>query len=530
MPLGHRALGEGPVSALLDPQESLTELETGLFASTSFVTRPTDTPAHRYIPGFVARNLTLGRRINQAADGQFGSMIEAVHGEIELDNSEGQLDQMVSQFRVDGRRIILKIGSTEITTLGRTQVQPYQMFETVYTTTALDMYHEKSVVRLSLGSLAERLNNRLQNTTYTGAGGATGTSDMAGRTVPTALGRCLNVAAQILDPNVLTFDLHGGSISTVEKVYDMGVELAFAADYPSYTALAAATVPDATYATSLAAGKIKLGSPPAGAITVDLRGDIDNTNLSYVGNHATIMRMILRDYAGFTNAELDLQSFLDLNAIQTWEMGLFFPAGDQSTIAQVIEEIAFSCGAFAGQDRSGLFRVKRLDVPATNADWRFTDRDILIDKFERIRLPYRIPWKAWQVGYSKNWTIQSGGDLASGVTQSRRTFLESEYRFKFAQSTTIALAHRTSSGAPARRSLFLSGDGAQAEADRLQAFYSYGRAMYRFSVKTALFSVEIGQTVRIILDRYDLQNGKNFVVVGIFDDADTAETEITCFG
>jgi hypothetical protein len=216
--------------------------------------------------------------------------------------------------------------------------------------------------------------------------------------------------------------------------------------------------------------------------------------------------------------------------VQTWEMGLYLPAGDQSRVIEVLERIAFSCGAFIGQDRSGLLRVQRLEAPAVQSQWIFTDREIIEDRFERIRLPYRIPWKNWGVGYSRNWTVQSSSQLAGGVTQQRRTFLEAEYRYAYAADPRIAQAHLTSSGAPLRPALFLSEDGAQAEAERLQELYGYDRAMYRFSVKTALFSLEIGQTVTIVLNRYDLDNGRNFVIVGIHDDADHAETELTVFG
>ena len=401
MPLGFRPLSTAPLSSYAGAAGAAeTIILTRRFASRSLTTRATNSPAHQYIPGWLARNLTLGRRLNQAEDGQFGSLIEAVHGEVELDNCEGQLDDLVHDFRADGRLVTLKIGATELTSLGRERIQPYNLFETVYRTVAEDFYFEKNVVRLALASQNKRLEDRLQLQVYAGTGGIGGTAEMTGRTRPTALGRCLNVTPQILDPAIVTYDLHAGPVSSVEAVYDMGVEMPFSADYPTYNALIAASVPAGSYATSIAAGKMRLGFQPAGDVTVDLRGDIDNSNGSYVGQHASILRMVLRDYAGFTNAELDLDSFIDVNAVQTFEMGLFLPAGDQSTVIDVAQQIAFSCGAFVGQDRSGLLRMQRLEVPATQPHWIFTDRDIVEDRFEAIRLPYRIPWKAWGCGYS----------------------------------------------------------------------------------------------------------------------------------
>ena len=182
MALGFRPLGTAPISSYVGAAGAPeTIILTRRFASRSLTTRATDLPAHQYIPGYLARNFTLGRRLTQADDGQFGSLIEAVHGEIELDNSEGQLDDLVHHYRADGRSVTLKIGATEITNLGREREQPYNLFETVYRTVAEDFYFEKNVVRLALASQNKRLEDRLQRDVYAGTGGIQGTNEMTGR-------------------------------------------------------------------------------------------------------------------------------------------------------------------------------------------------------------------------------------------------------------------------------------------------------------------------------------------------------------
>src|SRR3546814_12413256 len=61
----------------------------------------------------------------------------------------------------------------------------------------------------------------------------------------------------------------------------------------------------------------------------------------------------------------------------------------------------------------------------------------------------------------RNWTVQKAGELAANVTQARRQFLETEFRYAFANDADIALAHSTSSSAPPQAALFHS----QADAD-----------------------------------------------------------------
>ena len=533
------SLGEVPFGALSDADAATitTQTITKRYATRGFATEAGDSPANDYIEGRVLGGLRLSRRLTQETDGQFGSFMETDFGEIELANTDGELDLLLKDFHADGQRVVVKIGATQLDALGRETVKPLATFATVYTSfLSTDPLVSHETVRLRIGSLAERLNDRLQTQTYSGIGGKQGTAEIAGRSFPTAFGRCPNIPAQILDPAILTYHLHGGSINAVTAVYDQGIVVPFNADYLTYAALEAAVVPAGTYASCLAEGCIRLGFAPTGDVTADIRGDNQLfDSRGYTDEHEGVIKKILINHVGLTEEMMDIPSFSVLLALQGNSMGLFLPAGDQSTVRQVLERVLFSCGAFGGQDRSGLFRVQRLDPPLRTPHWTFTDRDIVRTEsgepaITALELPYGIPWKSWGVGYQINWTVQTGGDLAGGVSQSRRQFLRQEYRYAYAQSSEISLAHRTSSGAPLKAALFSARDPAQEEAERLQSVYSLGRSLYRITVKTALFSVSIGQTVRLVYDRLDLQEGKNFVVVGIDDDAGRVETELLLFG
>jgi hypothetical protein len=354
--------------------------------------------------------------------------------------------------------------------------------------------------------------------------------------MPTCFGECQNITLQLVDPAILTYQIHAGNIEEVLNIWDAGVGVEIEQDYATYDELEATEVTPGNAATCLAEGFARLGSIPFGAVTAHVKGHKDNLTGNYISNHGALIRTILRDYGGFsTSAHLDQTAFDAFIAAQPNSAGLFLPAGDQSTILEVVEALALSAGAFIGQDRSGRFRIQQLGVPASLPHWSFTDRDILRSssgeaRIERLTPEYGVPWKSWGVGYGRNWTVQSSSELAAGVSQERRQFLESESRYAYAQSTTIALAHSTSSGAPLRQSLFRDQSAAAIEATRLLGFYGLGRAMYRVSVKTALFSVELGQTIRITYNRWDLEGGKNFIAVGIEDSADVGETELLLFG
>src|SRR5690606_14893066 len=109
-----RPLATQPLATLLEGLGIETTVVTVRYASESFATRASDAPAHTYIAGRIASGLEIGRRIGSAEDGQFGSLIDARFSEIELNNTDGALDQLVRDYFVDGREIRLKIGAKEI--------------------------------------------------------------------------------------------------------------------------------------------------------------------------------------------------------------------------------------------------------------------------------------------------------------------------------------------------------------------------------------------------------------------------------
>ena len=535
--LGFFPISSGPLSEILDAQVTQTTTTTVRFASETITTRATDSPANELILGKIARGLQVDRRLETVDRGQFGALVETTFGEVVLNNADGALDDLATKFAADGRQIRLKIGSTEITTSGQERPQPYAQFATVYISTAGSWNFEHDL-RLRIEGLNNRIQDRLQQETYAGVGGIEGTVEIAGRTRPALFGRCSNVSPQLLDPAILTYQLHSGNIEQISAVYDGGAggahditfDFAFAGDFPTYAALAAASVPAGAYATSLAVGCLRLGVAPLREVTVDARGHKDNITGNYIETTADLIRTILRDYAGINTNLIDHTAFNALNGLQPGDVGMFLPAGDQSTVTDVIRQLAFGAGAFIS-DRSGRFSIQRLDPPsATIVHWAFTDRDILDNSFRRLDLPYLIPWKAWGVGYDVNWTEQHDSDLAGGVSQTRRTYLQSKRRFVYVQSPSIAQFHATSHGAPLRESFFANAATAEAEAQRLLGLYAYGRALYEIVVKTALFSVHVGQTVRITYHRWQLGGGKNFVVVGVADDADRVETTLRVFG
>lgn len=409
---------------------------------------------------------------------------------------------------------------------GRERVQAFSAFATVYQTVAGPWRHSHDELILKIQDLGAKLKDRKQILIYSGTGGKNGTADLAGRTRPLGFGAPSNVTLQLVDPANFIFQASSSAIFAVDAVFDRGAELTAGQNYPTFDDLAAATVSNGTYATCLAEGYVAVGGgADPGSVTANIRFDESAT-------HASTILRIVQDLGPLVAAEIDDGSFDAFAAAQPAEIGIFFPAGDESTVEDAVERIAFSGGAFAGQDRSGLYRVQRIEAPAMTPQWVFDDREIVFDgdrRMARREPPYGVPWKSWGLGYDKNWTVQDSASIAAGVDAERKIYLGSESRFVYGQNAKVAVTHKTSRGV-IRQSLFLQAADAATEAARLSELYGLGRAIYEVPVKTALFSVRIGETVRLTYPRWGLNQGRNFVVIGANDDGDTFSTDLVVFG
>jgi hypothetical protein len=495
------------------------------FGTESFATDPTDAVANTFIAGRIRSGLRIGREIDTGPSREFGSLLVAKFGEIEIVNIDGALDPLVDDWFVDGRQARILIGSMQQDQYGRDRVASYDAFALIYTAISGAWSLEHDVVRLRLRDRGIALQHTLQQTTYLGTGGQQGTPDMAGKTLPVCLGRGANLPAQQVDPGFLTYQVHDAAVSAITAVYDAGAVVPWAANYTTYGALTGATIPAGMHATSVETGYFRLGTTPFGTVTADVDGDISG---GFVSTHGEVLAVVLDRYSSLEIGDLDSGSFTTLAAIQPAVMGLFLEAGDRSTVEDVVARIALSCGAVVGQDRSGLYRAFRLDIPSgVGADWAFDDNDII--DIDRERLPYGVPWASWAVAYARNWRVQTGGDVAAGVSETRRRFLEREARYAFHQSLQTALAHPSWSSIQ-RESLFASQAAASAEATRLANFYGLTRKLYRVVVKNVLFQMRVGDVVRLTYPRWQLKNGRALVVVAVDDDAGVAETEFMAFG
>ncbi len=119
---------------------------------------------------------------------------------------------------------------------------------------------------------------------------------------PILLGQARNLSPILVDNVLLTFQVHDGTINSIDKVFDRANPLTPAGDFATYAALIAAAIPPGNFGTCLAEGFGRLGAPPEGALTVDAVGPHWTTIVSSA-------REFLKLKMGLVDADFDTPSF-----------------------------------------------------------------------------------------------------------------------------------------------------------------------------------------------------------------------------
>lgn len=333
-------------------------------------------------------------------------------------------------------------------------------------------------------------------------------ASLEGRPKPLCFGKCLNVTPVQVNPAQLLYQVHDGPIQAVEKVYDNGIALTVTTHY---------TVDPLR-------GTFKLNQAPVGAITADVLGDTLGA-YGYLESVSAVAHRVVTTFGPLTDADLDYPTFTALHNANTAVVGLYVT--EPATILQVLDELVNSIGAFYGFNRNGLFEVGLFTAPSASAPVgaSFGPAEIL----EIEPLPTELPAWRQRVGYEKNWTVQSGDSLAGGVTADRKAFLAEEMRVAVAADPAVKQAFLLAADPEPLPTLLHAKSAAEAEAARLLAFYGVRREMYRVTVKTQPYKLDLGDQVALDYTRFGLA-GRLFRIVGLEERADVNRVTMELWG
>lgn len=497
------------------------------FSSDGYTTEPTDTPANTFyeprlkIPANYQRSLFGG-------DGTTSGAASSGFGEIVLAAVDGGLDYL-RDYALDGRALTLY--TLEDRLAAYTDRETY-----LRGTIEQAMFNWRTVTFRLRDRLAELQASPVLTSFYagttTGTGAtAEGNADYKDRPKPRMWGKVRNVTPATANAYDLIYQVNDGAVNSIDAVYSNGVALTpSGSDRANLAALQGAVIAAGQYDTCNALGLFRLGGAPGGLVTCDATQGA-NAAARTAGQ---IAKAILTGPGGLAGADYDNATFTALDTANAAVCGVYVDS--QRTVADVVSEVLNSVGAWIVPNRLGVFQVGRFAAPAiTNPVATFTTVEIL-DSGEPVR---RLPTgdqgrgvPAWRVTvrHTKNYTVMSAGQLAGAVTAANASFFNLEYRERRSESSALLTRHPN---APelVYDTLLTSESDAATESARRQALYGVQRDRYAIRVKSDYaLGLNLGDTVELAIDRYGLSAGRNFVIIGIAENAESNVTELDLWG
>lgn len=249
---------------------------------------------------------------------------------------------------------------------------------------------------------------------------------------------------------------------------------------------------------------VRLGSPPAGLITVDATQGATAANRT-----AGQLFVAVLTKAGYTAGAWSASDITALDTADNSECGLWIDSA--LTTFEALDMIAASVGAWWGTDKAGVFRVKQWTTPSGTPVMAFTDNDLLTLE----RLPSDRPVYRTTLQYARNYVVQDR-DVAFGVTEARRASLAKEWREAVNESASVQTMHLLAD-ATVEPTLYATEADALAEATRRQTLRGTKRT--RLIATVALDAdteaLDLGDVVTVTSTRFGLSAGVDFRITAL---------------
>jgi hypothetical protein len=454
------------------------------------------------------------------ADGQIGGAASISYGELTLTNNDGALDYLTG-YAVDGRTLTIKAGE---------ETAAYGAFATVLVATMEQAVMEWERVSIRLRDRMAEFDKPVQSLKYAGTNvlpaGIEGSTELKDTPKPLFYGRVNNIAPTLVNSSRLIYQLTTGTLAEVVNVFDAGAYLGRGADYANQADLEANAPAAGTFRVWEAGGLIRLGSNPAGQVTVTAW----EYNTVEDSTGAQVAKRLAIGPGGLDVGDTVASDYTTLDGQNAGGVGLWVTDG--LTVAEALDRVTASLGAWWGFDRLNRFRIQRLDAPAGSPVATLTDVEIITIDIETPTLNGKAA-PAWQVtlNHDINYTAQSG-NLAGALSAERRAWLEKASRQAQAADAAVKAPH------PLAQELtyetLLAGAGyASPEAARRLDLLKAERKVYNAVVRVdaaLLVVIDLGVVVSVVLNRFGLSGGKLLRVIGIEGDHARQQLAVRLWG
>lgn len=340
---------------------------------------------------------------------------------------------------------------------------------------------------------------------FLGTGGAEGPSDLTGKPWPLVRGGSSGAPVRscpVILVNAASRIYRWTDTGTLAAVYEDGKAV-----YTNDGAVADvfATAPAAGHYNFDATGQFRLGSDPAGTITVDGYGAVQAA--------ATVLRNLLMDTALLPAGLLDEGSVLGTAAVAPYQGGWAWTGAE--TARDAIKPLLAALNARLISSRSGGLRLWPLRVlpagarPVTVLDPATAEAVVPV----ALGAPLSPPAAVWSVGYGRTNVTTTAPN--STVTAAERERLAQPYRTAVWTDATNLTRYAQASRPDLVETALLAQADAQSLAAAIGALWGVPRRLWQVTVPTgAAVLREIGDVVTLRWPVDGLRSGALGQVVG----------------
>lgn len=388
-------------------------MDTRYFGTKGFVSKPTDTPANTYFAPYITNPGMFSQSMYSV--GSTGGASSGGFGVVELLNNDGSLDYLID-WGFDG--FICTILDVPLD-------GDFADASTIITGTIEQVEHSWLSISFRFKDNTMILDKPVALHYYAGTNalpaGLEGVDDLKGKPKPRLFGNgvAFNIEPVLVNTAKLTYQCNDGAITSIGAVRDNGVVLTVGTAHANSTALQAATVAAGTYDTCLSEGYIRLGSSPAGQVTIDVTA-------SALSVGQTIKALAVEKLGATGVVE---QSIIDLDAaIPATVLYQYYTGPNDVTTKAVLDSLS-QMGIWWGFDNRGKFWAKQFAAPTSYNPIATIDKNRMfeIERTATNDTDKGVP--VWRVicRYKRNNTVQNtlAGSVALGIYD--KEWLEAVY-------------------------------------------------------------------------------------------------------
>lgn len=285
-------------------------------------------------------------------------------------------------------------------------------------------------------------------------------------------------------------------------------------------------------------GTIQLSSPPAGRVTVDVKGLSASQSTSPTsGGIGELMRAMLIDYGDIASGDIDAASFQDIYSEfpSFYEQFAARAVLTRENLLDVLDDLSRVGQIYWGTDRTGTFRAFRLNLSALSGET--ADHELTADGvigYPKVANQRVINGRVF-INSGENYTQLTYGELAASLSDATKAAYAAKYRETGADDGPTGTAYatawqdyfKTAVDTVLEGAFAMDGIRINSTADEIIGDLHPHIRVVDLETDLRAYNWRLGDVVDLAYPRYGFDAGMNFRLIGHEPDLVSERVKLT---